>query len=166
MQTNVRVNGGDEQVFDYDRENGTVLNWIGEEPVSAVQGTLLERQYDPKSLRVVCGDQGGSRHHEHSGRSVLKSLRIVVILGMITILLLGAYSVGVSNSSSRARLSADNSLSGGSYLSYTVKPGDSAWSIASAIAAKPSLVPSVASEIIYLEGSSTLLPGTVLNLKN
>ncbi len=163
MQTKVRKTVRNEQMFVYNYLGGT--DTMGGRPVVALQGAELKEQNGPGRLHVVYGT--GNRDRRRGGSSVLNVLRNVIIGGVISIMLLCAYSVGVSMSAgSPAKTSSASSLPSGWSVSYTVRPGDSAWSIASNVAPSPAQVPFIAREIASSEQGSILLPGTVLNLTN
>ncbi|TAN29528.1 MAG: hypothetical protein EPN30_02380 [Actinomycetota bacterium] len=159
MQTNVRETVIDEHMFVYNNES--VRDETGGRPVAALQGAVLKRQDSPERLQVVYGT--GSRGRIRGGPSVLNALRNTIILGVISVLVLCAYSIGVSMSHSSLKTPSAGSLPHGWSVSYTVRPGDSAWSIASKVAPSPSEVPFIAREI-FSEQGFVLLPGTVLNL--
>ena len=161
MQTKVRETARNEQMFVYNSLR--VTDTMGGRPVVALQGVELKQQNGPGRLHIVYGT--GSRDRRRGGPSVLGVLRNVIIGGVISIMLLCAYSVGVSISAgSPAKTSSVTSLPSGWFVSYTVRPGDSAWSIASKVAPSPVQVPLIAGEITSSEQGSILLPGTVLHL--
>ncbi len=167
MQTNVRRKWRDEQMFVYYESREAVDGGIGGEPMVAVLNDGLDRGNGPHRLRLFDGVGGGCRTNGYKGYPVIKALRNVIISGTALILLLSAYSVGASISSSRSNpATTANSQVRASYLSYTVKPGDSAWSIASEIASNPSQVPAIVNAITTLDGGTVLVPGTVLHIAN
>lgn len=154
-------------MFVYYESREAVENGIGGEAMVAVRNDWPDRGHGPRKLQLFDGVRGGSRTNGYKGYPVIKALRNVIIAGTVMVLLLSAYSVGASISSSRSNSAATgHSLQRTSYLSYTVKPGDSAWSIAAEIASNPSQVPSIAKTITTLEGGTVLVPGTVLNIAN
>ncbi len=154
-------------MFVYYESGEVVESGLGGVPMVAVQNDWLDGGNGPHKLQLFDGVKGGYRANGDHGYPVIRALRNVIILGTVLILLLSAYSVGASISSGHSySATTGQSLRRTSYLSYTVKPGDSAWSIASEIASNPSQVPSIAKAITTLEGGRLLVPGTVLNIAN
>ncbi len=167
MQTNVRRRGRDEQMFVYYESREAVESGIGGEPMVAVQNDWPNRGNRPQRLRLYDGVGGGHRTNGYKGYPVIRALRNVIISGTILLLLLSAYSVGASISSGHSNgATTTHPLYRSSYLSYTVRPGDSAWSVASEIASNPSQVPAIVKTITTLEGGTLLVPGTVLHIAN
>lgn len=165
MQTNVRKRRVNEQVFVYDGCRTKGQSGIGGEALVAIQDVSTGRQYGPRTLSLVDGRGARKKRRAYRGHRVINLLRNIVIAGTVSIMLLAAYSIGMSSTSRpSAKSSSESSSRTAPYVRYTVKPGDSVWSIASRVAATPAQVPSIAKEIISLEGSTVLLPGTVLNI--
>ena len=152
-------------MFVYNGGKATAQSWIGGEALVAIQDVSTRRQCGPGALSLVDGGDAGKARRLYQGHRVINLLRNIVIAGTVSIMLLVAYSIGISSTS---RPSTKNVSQIGSrtapYLIYTVKPGDSVWSIASRVAATQAQVPYIANEIASLEGGAVLQPGTVLNI--
>ncbi|MDA8269814.1 MAG: LysM domain-containing protein [Actinomycetota bacterium] len=131
----------------------------------AIQDVSTGRQRGPRMLSLVDGSGGRTARRVCRGHGVINVLRSIVIAGTVSIMLLVAYSIGMSSTSRPSTKSlSEISSRTAPYLSYIVKPGDSVWSIASRVAATPAEVPYIAKEITSLEGGAVLQPGTVLNI--
>ncbi len=152
-------------MFVYDGSRVTFRASIGCLGVVAIQKASQWRVDSRRALRIVDGASGpgcaGSGNYREL--KVVRLLRLTVIAGLLLILLLSAYSIGVSVSAKRVQSAPSSGVGRGSGIStLTVMPGDSAWSIAAKMATSPSQVPSIAKEIIAIQGGTMLRPGTVL----
>ncbi len=152
-------------MFVYNGGKATAQSWIGGEALVAIQDVSTRRQCGPGALSLVDGGDAVKARRLYQGHRVINLLRNIVIAGTVSIMLLVAYSIGISSTSrpSTKNVSQISSRTA-PYLIYTVKPGDSVWSIASRVAATPAQVPYIAKEIASLEGGAVLQPGTVLNI--
>lgn len=161
MQTDVRIKRDIEQMFVYN-DVEKLDRSIGGKAVVAVTGRAPGEQIFRRDLRLI---EGYSNFPNPSQAKVLASLRTVLIFGSISILILLSYSLGVSLTFSTAHSNPNyGRAAGAAAVTYTVKSGDSARSIASMIGSNPSQSDSIAREIEAVEGNGPLVPGTVLHI--
>lgn len=163
MQTNVRVETGDEQVFVYSGSNTGFVNGSRGEAVVAVRGSIPGRQFVPDRLGVVQGGKVSRRSRCRNDEPTFGALRNTLILGTACLLLLIAYSLGASwKSGVSPKAGIASSSASASYVVYTVKPGDTPWSIASRMGTTPKAIAALAGSITSAEAGAVLMPGTVL----
>ncbi len=161
MQTNVRREYADEQMFEYDGWCNRVFGWIGGDEVVAIRRDRLNGQVYGQRMRLI---EDMNRSRRYRGKSATKALKTTLWAGLLSLVLLAGYSLGISASKPPARNVLTNPSSS-SFVRYTVKAGDSPWSIAASLAHEPVQVSSIAKQISAIEGGTILQPGTVLYIE-